>query len=399
MLPLKKRRRFTPIYRESGYIKRLKPISSTEKLIWGICLCILLPVSLLALFTARFNGGVWVEKYFSLGFYPVWVKIVSALTKWASFSVAEIGLYLFIAAVIAIVVNFISRLVKYTTNRGTLTYRFTMRTLSVLSVILMLFTISCGLNYYRTEFAEYSGLTIRESEINELAALCGDLAETANRQRKNLPEDQIGVSTYAPLTSEELSDRINDSYQNLLEENAQWQKILGLCTQIPVKPIFFSQGMSYMQLVGVFCPYTMEANVNIHTTDFDIPSAMAHELAHVAGFMREDEANFIAYLACRSSDDSFINYSGTMLAFIHSTNALYSKNTEMYSAVMSKLSDKVLLDLQVDSEYYAKYDTSFGKLSNKVNDVYLKINNQQDGVASYGRMVDLLLADYRERKS
>lgn len=33
----------------------------------------------------------------------------------------------------------------------------------------------------------------------------------------------------------------------------------------------------------------------------------------------------------------------------------------------------------------------------KVNDSYLKSNRQEDGVKSYGRMVDLLLADYRQR--
>ena len=34
--------------------------------------------------------------------------------------------------------------------------------------------------------------------------------------------------------------------------------------------------------------------------------------------------------------------------------------------------------------------------SNKINDTYLKANAQSDGVKSYGRMVDLLLAKYRK---
>jgi hypothetical protein len=32
-----------------------------------------------------------------------------------------------------------------------------------------------------------------------------------------------------------------------------------------------------------------------------------------------------------------------------------------------------------------------------VNNTYLKSNNQEDGVKSYGRMVDLLLAERRTR--
>ncbi|WP_276929276.1 DUF3810 family protein, partial [Herbinix luporum] len=49
------------------------------------------------------------------------------------------------------------------------------------------------------------------------------------------------------------------------------------------------------------------------------------------------------------------------------------------------------------NEYWAKYeDTVVSTVSNKINDTYLKANAQSDGVKSYGRMVDLLLAKYRK---
>jgi hypothetical protein len=39
-------------------------------------------------------------------------------------------------------------------------------------------------------------------------------------------------------------------------------------------------------------------------------------------------------------------------------------------------------------------------VSNQLNDTYLKLNSQSDGVKSYGRMVDLMLAYNRsERES
>ena len=55
-------------------------------------------------------------------------------------------------------------------------------------------------------------------------------------------------------------------------------------------------------------------------------------------------------------------------------------------------------DLAASSAYYQAHHTSFGEFSTKVNDTYLKVNSQPQGVASYGRMVDLLLADYRARR-
>lgn len=36
------------------------------------------------------------------------------------------------------------------------------------------------------------------------------------------------------------------------------------------------------------------------------------------------------------------------------------------------------------------------QVSDRVNDAYLKANGQENGLRSYGRMVDLLLAYYRD---
>ena len=112
--------------------------------------------------------------------------------------------------------------------------------------------------------------------------------------------------------------------------------------------------------------------------------------------MREDEANYLAYLACMAGNSREFQYSGTVEALIHATNALYGKNQELHREVMNTLSDGVRRDLAADSAYYYAHKTSFGNFSESVNDAYLRINDQSDGVASYGRMVDLLLARYRQ---
>ena len=43
---------------------------------------------------------------------------------------------------------------------------------------------------------------------------------------------------------------------------------------------------------------------------YNIPHTICHELSHLKGFMREDEANFIGYLACIGSDSPDFRYSG-----------------------------------------------------------------------------------------
>ena len=45
--------------------------------------------------------------------------------------------------------------------------------------------------------------------------------------------------------------------------------------------------------------------------------------------------------------------------------------------------------------HWAQYEGPVQEASNAANDAYLKANNQSDGMRSYGRMVDLLLAEQR----
>ena len=124
---------------------------------------------------------------------------------------------------------------------------------------------------------------------------------------------------------------------------------------------------------------------------------MCHELSHLRGFMREDEANFIGYLAFRQSESAEFQYSGVMLALVHSMNSLYSVDQDAFFALAQQYSPGVAMDFQYNNLYWQQFEGAVAEVSSKVNDSYLKANFQSDGVQSYGRMVDLLLADYRSR--
>jgi hypothetical protein len=115
--------------------------------------------------------------------------------------------------------------------------------------------------------------------------------------------------------------------------------------------------------------------------------------------MREDEANYIAYIAGMNSDNIELMYSSTLLALISSGNALYGQNTDLYFEIREMYTDGVIRDIRANTDYWAKYeDKVISTISNKINDTYLKANAQEDGVKSYGRMVDLLLAEYKAKQ-
>ena len=59
-----------------------------------------------------------------------------------------------------------------------------------------------------------------------------------------------------------------------------------------------------------------------------------------------------------------------------------------------KLDEKARNDLEENNVFWNRFEGKTAEVSTKVNDTYLKAHSQTDGVLSYGRMVDLMLADY-----
>ncbi|MBP3927761.1 MAG: DUF3810 domain-containing protein [Clostridium sp.] len=160
------------------------------------------------------------------------------------------------------------------------------------------------------------------------------------------------------------------------------------------KPLLVSWILSVQQLSGIYSPFTVEANYNQEMTAYNIPHTICHELSHLRGFMREDEANFIGFLACIGSEDAEYRYSGYLSGWIYAGNALAKVDFDAYAACLDRLREEVLLDLRENSIFWGRYESKISEAAETVNNTYLKANNQKYGVRSYGRVVDLMLSWY-----
>jgi amino acid transporter len=359
-----------------------------RKRLWLLALA---PVALI-LNLAAVGSPAFAEWYATV-IYPLLSLCVNTVTSLVPFSVAEVLLVLLVAAVAAYIVFYLLKFIKDAKNRAANIFKFIINPICAVAVLYFLFTISCGVNYSRYPFAQTCGLTVQPSSKAELVALCDTLVNEVNTLRKEVKTDGNAVM------------KLNDKniYDTAKQAQATYNKIN---TDYPLlragygepKPVFGSRLMSYCNITGIFVPFTFEANVNADVPNFSIPFTMCHELSHLRGYMREDEANFIGYLVCEKSDDADFRYSGKMLAFINASNALYAADSSAANAVYSKLGDNVRRDLANNSDYWKKYEGPVADAAGTVNDQYLKANRQEDGVKSYGRMVDLLLAEYRTKK-
>lgn len=114
-----------------------------------------------------------------------------------------------------------------------------------------------------------------------------------------------------------------------------------------------------------------------------------HELAHVYGYSRKDEANFIAWLSCWFHPDGDYRYSGAIRARLRDERPARCGSRGW--RLKAQYSPGVKADLAANRTFWERYEGPAEELHEKANDRYLKANGQTDGVDSYGRMVDLML--------
>lgn len=267
-------------------------------------------------------------------------------------------------------------------------------------IFLIVYSLTCGVNYYRIPFSTSADIEIKERTTKDLKSLCKILIDDVNEYSSEIPTtdegifttDNISLPATAAVAMEELSIKypcLSDYYPN-------------------AKPIICSPLMSYQNITGIYSPFTIEANYNNDVTDMEKPFTICHELSHLSGYMREDEANFIAYLGCMESDSVEFKYSGSIMALIYVSNQVYYNCTdEEYYELMDTLCEQAHRDLSHQSQYLESYeekieeiavgDVTISDISSEINNTYLEVNGQDDGVQSYDRVTDLLLSYYENQ--
>lgn len=355
-----------------------------------VFLLLLLPLSFLLSFAASKNPEL--AEWYATTIYPALSRAGNAVSSLFPFPVGETLVLLAVPLLLFLIFRFLVRLARGKGKRAETAARFFLNLLCAASVLALMFTLNCGINYSRYTFAQTSGLKVQNSSKAELTELCAELAQKVNSLRAKVETDSDSVMKLSQPSLHATAEEARRAYDKI---GAQYP-LLKPGYGAP-KAIFGSRYLSYTQTTGMFFPFTFEANINTDIPAYSIPLVMCHELSHLRGFMREDEANFIGYLVCENSGNADFEYSGSMLAFIYTYNALCAADGNAAGQIYDSLNVGVRRDLDANSAYWARFEGPVAQAASSVNDSYLKANRQDDGVKSYGRMVDLLLAERRAR--
>ncbi len=346
--------------------------------------------SILLIFMGR--GSSVFADFYSQNIYPLMVNLIGRFSNIFPFSIFEFLIY-----VLFIMVGVFVILVITSIFSSKFRFRFFgfMKNsykglLCGLTTLLLLFTLGCGINYERNSFSEDANLLILPSSQHELVVLSQILTEELKVLSKEISVDNEGL-----LSLGENKKSVGKEAVRSMKELSKTNESLKGYTPDP-KPILSSKAMSSLHLSGIFSPFTIEANYNRDIPDYLVPFTMGHELAHLKGYMPEEEAGFIGYLTCMASDVPEFRYSGALNGLIYALNALYAYgDQDTYAQVVSQLPEQVKLELQNNHEYWKAFEGKAAQVASKANDYYLKANAQEDGVRSYGKMVDLLIAHHR----
>lgn len=336
-----------------------------------------------------------VEPLYARGLFPHIVAALTALSSLAPFSLAEALLILLASLALA---RALGALVRRWRGRGGQAARATPthrpRRLAGLAASVaaayLAFLLVWGLNYERWPATRLFQLDGAGGPTGELLALVGELADGAARQRAGLAEGAGGVAGHGD--ADEVLARAPRGYAALTAEYP-WLPRLAARPKALMSSALFSR----LGITGIYMPFTGEAHVNVDAPAVLWPATACHELAHQHGFAREDEASFVGYLAGRAHPDQDFRYSATFDALGDVLVALGRVAPGPARDAFTRFDPGVRRDFRALDAWLRRHAGPARDVASSVNDAYLRSQGQADGVRSYGRVVDLLLAERRQR--
>lgn len=259
------------------------------------------------------------------------------------------------------------------------------------SVLVFGFVALWGLNHYGPSVAERVGLEVTGYTDAQLAETTAYMAAQAGAWADRVARTEAGDMktdfTALAQSARQGYEALGETYDFFRTDDSLPQ----------VKRLLAPDLFSYSGITGIFVPFTGESCVNPDTYAASLPFTMCHEIAHRLSVAAEDEANFAAFLACTAHADAAFQYSGWYSAFIYCYNALYEADRTAATEIWDSMSATLRADCRRANAHYEPYEGVVQDAAQQVNDAYLKAFDEEDGVQSYGKAADLLIAWYLQR--
>ena len=333
------------------------------------------------------SPAFFIERYYSRGLYPVLrlgFGFVSRLSPWPVIYLLALGLLFFVGF----------RLRRWWRSGGTSRQkagRLAGGVLSLFSALGFFFLVFWGWNYARVPVEQSLGLSLeplgREELLCEYERVLGDLS--AFRQMVLRSQGHWVSDTTALVLPAVSQAEVATALERALSAN-------GYPVHLRVRlRELYAGTLLRISTAGVYLAWSGEGHYDGGLHSIQKPFVMAHEMAHGYGFGDEGVCNFWAWMACTSSENPVLAYSGSLAYWRYVDAALWRIDPEAAREARSHLPKGIQNDLLAIRRQMDRYPDLMPRLRDRVYEAYLHSQGVKEGMKSYDKVL-LLVQAYRK---
>lgn len=324
-----------------------------------------------------------IEKYYSNGLYIGISNCSRAVTGLLPFSIGDIIYFILIGLLIRWI----------WLQRGTWKTSWKNHLLQVLgwfSIFYFCFNFLWAVNYHRVPLSDKMGFETEYTD-EDLLAFTKQLIVRTNALHLQITADRA-KKVVVPYDRQRVYDKNVTGYRNLTQQYPFFEY-----NRPSVKNSLLSLPLTYMGFSGYMNPFTGEAQVNALVPMYSFPATASHEMAHQLGYASESEANFVGYLATVANDDLHMQYSGYTLALRYCLRNWEARNDAKAKELLATVNPGILQNFEQSRIFWEQHETFIETGFKIFFDNFLKLNQQEEGLESYSRFVDMIVNYYKTR--
>lgn len=327
----------------------------------------------------------WVETFYTTKAYLAISSLLRLLLGWLPFSVGDLLYLLVIFWFIRKLWRFSAKLFRRKINPKWFA-NSAYKLLIISMLIYITFNILWGINYNREKISGQLDLKLVKPDTADLKMIEKLLLVKVNQSKQAL----ITQKAFYP-NNKELFNRAAANYQKA-------EKLYPFLSykHKAVKSSMFGLLGNYFGFTGYYNPFSGEAQVNIRVPKFILPYTTSHEIAHQLGYAKEQEANFVGYLAATSSTDTLFHYSTYLDLFVYANRQLFFVDSVSAKNFTEQLIPEVKADIIEWKEFLEKYKNPLEPVIRWAYGNFLRANQQPKGITSYDEVVADLIAFYKK---
>lgn len=328
-----------------------------------------------------------VESSYSNGFFPKYAEGLRFLFGKISFSIGDIFYGL---SILWIIYNMVSIFVKLLRKKNIFKKenfkRSAYTTLVAGAIIYIVFNIAWGINYNRKGISKQLGLTAQKYTAEDLKQMNCLLIQKVNDAKASMI-----MHEHQYPTTKEIINLVAKSYEKL----AKTYPYLGY-HPVSLKKSIWSGVGNYAGFSGYYNPFTGEAQFSNTIPKFLQPFTACHEVAHQLGYAKEQEANFVGYMAAANSNDSFFHYSVYLELFMYTNRNLAAVDSLSARVYRKELTGPVKDDIAEWVKFNREHIGLLEPVVKWIYGAFLQSNEQPQGMLSYDQVTGFLIAYYKK---